>query len=380
MVANSFGTLFRLTTWGESHGSAIGGVVDGCPSGIEISEKEIQAALDERRPGTSNLVSPRKEPDRVEILSGVYEGVTTGAPISLLIRNVNQHPKDYSNLKTLYRPGHASYTYHQKYGHFDHRGGGRSSGRETAVRVAAGAIARKFLQLYQVDACAYLSQVGDFRFDQPLPLEKLRSQRNASQVKCPDPHVSDQMEALITEVLEEGDSIGGIVECVTSSLPVGLGEPVYQKLEARLADSMLSIPASKGFEIGAGFSGAMMRGSEHNDLFDIDERGKVVTHTNNGGGTLGGISNGMPLSFRVAFKPPSSIKKRQKTLDHDGKKVEMELTKSSRHDPCIAIRACVVVEAMTLLTLADLILLRQASGILVPRLNHDKALDSADGI
>lgn len=323
MASNSFGTLFRITTWGESHGKAIGVVIDGCPAGLKVDQEEIQRALDQRAPGKSPYTSPRKENDSVEILSGIFEGQTTGAPILLLIANHDADSEKYEPLKDYLRPGHANFTYLQKYGIFDYRGGGRSSGRETACRVAAGAIARKFIEQHGISVRAYI-------------------------------HQEPELIALIEQVKAEGDSIGGIVEFQILGAPVGLGDPVYEKLEARLAYAMMGIPASKGFEIGSGFAAAKMRGSEHNDLF-VMENDQVKTATNHSGGVLGGISNGMPIVGRVAFKPTSSIKKVQNTVDLEGRSVDLKLPEGSRHDPCLAIRAVPVVEAMAALVMADLL-------------------------
>lgn len=323
MASNSFGTLFRITTWGESHGKAIGVVIDGCPAGLKIDQEEIQRALDQRAPGKSPYTSPRKEKDSVEILSGIFEGQTTGAPILLLIANHDADSEKYEPLKDCLRPGHANFTYLQKYGIFDYRGGGRSSGRETACRVAAGAIASKFIEQHGISVRAYI-------------------------------HQEPELIALIEQVKAEGDSIGGIVEFQILGAPVGLGDPVYEKLEARLAYAMMGIPASKGFEIGSGFAAAKMKGSEHNDLF-VMENDQVKTATNHSGGVLGGISNGMPIVGRVAFKPTSSIKKVQNTVDLEGRSVDLKLPEGSRHDPCLAIRAVPVVEAMAALVMADLL-------------------------
>ena len=326
-MGNSFGQIFRITTWGESHGKAIGVVIDGCPAGIELSENEINAELSLRAPGKNPLTSPRKEPDVAELLSGVFEGKTTGTPISILIPNRDVDSTKYEPIKHLLRPGHANYTYLKKYGIFDYRGGGRASARETACRVAAGAVAKKFLRSFGIVPKAVLKEVGG---------------------------VSDYGE-ILKKAQEEGDSLGGVVEVTVSDLPVGLGEPIYHKMEALLAQAMLSLPASKGFEIGTGFQAARMCGSEHNDSFI--EGG--VCSTNHAGGTLGGITNGMPLVFRVAFKPTSSIVRAQKTVTLEGEPASFELPKGSRHDPCVAIRATPVVEAMAALVLADMVLLNR---------------------
>lgn len=323
MASNRFGNLFTITTFGESHGKGIGVVIDGCPANVEILEEEIQAELDRRRPGFSAYTSPRREEDRVEILSGVFEGKSTGAPIALFIANQNVDSSKYESIKHLYRPGHANYTYLEKYGIFDYRGGGRSSGRETAARVAAGAIAKKLIYPMQVRA-----EVED--------LEKI--------------------EAVLAEVMRNGDSLGGVIRCEVNPVMRGLGDPIYQKLEALLAFAMLSIPATKGIEFGSGFAGSKMLGSEHNDVF-----GKEGMETNHHGGILGGISSGLPIVFRVAFKPTSSIKKPQKSTDFEGREELFLLPEGSKHDPCIALRAPVIVESMTAIVLADAILMNRCS-------------------
>lgn len=327
MASNSFGQIFRITTWGESHGKGIGVVIDGCPAGLAITEAEINEALALRAPGQSPYTSPRKEKDHAEIYSGVFEGITTGAPISIIIHNHDAKSNAYEPIKNLLRPGHANFTYLEKYGVFDYRGGGRASARETACRVAAGAVAKKLLQHEGIHLTAYLDSIAGIQ------------EREAMMKK-------------IDEAIETGDSLGGIVSFEVTGLPIGLGDPVYEKLEANLAKAMLSLPATKGFEIGEGFQAANMQGSEHNDLF-INQEERIITQTNHAGGTLGGISTGMPLTGRVAFKPTSSIKKAQQTLNKNGKTVDFILPEGSRHDPCVAIRAVPVVEAMCALVLAD---------------------------
>ncbi|HSX14191.1 MAG TPA: chorismate synthase [Chlamydiales bacterium] len=352
---NTFGNLFRITTFGESHGPAIGVVIDGCPAGIELTIDEINHELFLRSPGRNLYVSPRKEEDVAEILSGIFEGKTTGAPIAILIRNKDADSSQYANLKDLYRPGHANFTYLQKYGIFDYRGGGRASARETAARVAAGAVAKKFLKSFGIDCVSYLDEMGAVampEFDRNDLLE-LREKTLQSPIFCPCPITQEKM----LEQIQKDDSLGGIVAGI-AHVPVGLGEPVYGKLEACLAFAMLSIPASKGFEIGKGFAAAKMRGSEHNDPF-VMENGKVRCKQNFAGGTLGGISTGEPLYFRVAFKPTSSIKKVQETVSLNAENTLLQLPNSARHDPCIAIRAVPVVEAMTALVIADALLLNQ---------------------
>lgn len=332
MASNSFGNLFRITTWGESHGRAIGVVIDGCPAGLEISEAEIQAALDVRAPGQSPYTSPRKETDRAEIYSGVFEGRTTGAPISIIIQNQDQDSSKYEAVKHLLKPGHANFTYLEKYGIYDHRGGGRASARETACRVAAAALAKKLLAHFGIETKAHLCQAGEEQ----------------------DP---SKMMDVVLAAKEAGDSVGGVVAFSVLGLPVGVGDPVYEKLEANLAKAMLSLPASKGFEIGEGFRAATMAGSLHNDAFIQG----FTTQTNHAGGTLGGISTGLPLLGRVAFKPTSSIQKAQATVDLQGHPSEFRLPEGSRHDPCVAIRAVPVVDAMCALVVADALLMNRSA-------------------
>jgi len=360
MGSNSFGSLFRVTTFGESHGIGVGAVIDGCPAGLAITKEEVDAALSVRQPGKNPYTSPRKEPDTVEILSGVFGGVSTGAPITLLIRNHDADSSPYASMQHLYRPGHANFTYLKKYGVFDYRGGGRASARETAARVAAGAVAKKLLLQAGIQCVAFLTELGGIAATDFLlsDLDALKKTTLASPIFCPDPKATNLMTKLLTQVQEEGDSVGGIISCIAHA-PVGLGSPVYDKLEAQLASAMLSIPASKGFEIGSGFEAARMRGSTHNDLFDLDDQGNIYTLTNHSGGTLGGISTGNPLFFRVAFKPTSSIKKSQTTISVQQEKTTFAIPSSGRHDPCVAIRAAPVVEAMTALVLADAWLMNQ---------------------
>lgn len=354
MGSHSFGKMFKFTTWGESHGKAIGVVIDGCPAGLLLTREEIDEALKKRAPGRSPYTSPRQESDQVEILSGLFEGKTTGAPLSLLIENQGGQSKPYEETKHLLKPGHAQYTYLEKYGLFDYRGGGRASGRETAARVAAGAVAKKFLAEYKIEVLAYIKQIGPIEIASP-PLENLRSNIDESPLFCPDPKASEKMADLIEEVKKEGDSLGGIIEFLALFAPPGLGDPVYEKLSATLAYALMSIPAAKGFELGSGFASALERGSSHNDPF-IKEEGKIVTKTNHAGGILGGISTGMPIVGRVAFKPTSSIKLSQETLNLEGERALFTLPKESKHDPCLAIRAVPVVEAMVALVLADALL------------------------
>ncbi len=362
MASNSFGLMFRITTFGESHGPAIGVVIDGCPAGLILSVEDIQRELDLRRPGTSIYTSPRKEEDKAEILSGLFEGKTTGAPIAILIRNQDADSAQYDAFKNVYRPGHANFTYLEKYGAFDYRGGGRSSARETAARVAAGAVAKKLLAHFHIFYAAFISEIGGISTKSLdlSPLHLLRQKTYASPIFCPCEQSEPLMREKIRQTQEEKDSLGGIVACL-AHLPPGLGDPVYNKLEALLASAMLSIPASKGFEIGLGFDATRKKGSEHNDPFDLDEQNLVRTTTNHAGGTLGGISTGSPLFFRVAFKPTSSIKKPQQTLSLQKDKTYLAPPESARHDPCVAIRAVPVVEAMAALVLADALLMGRCS-------------------
>lgn len=357
MASNRFGNLFTITTWGESHGKAIGVVIDGCPAGLDIGENEINDALALRAPGKSSFTSPRQEPDRAELLSGVFEGRTTGTPISIIIYNKDADSSKYEPAKDLLKPGHANFTYLEKYGIFDYRGGGRASARETACRVAAGAVAKKLLQHEGIEVLAFLSQVGNVSacIDESRDMTSLRQAIYQSAIYCPDSCVSQKMCDAIQAAMCKGNSLGGCVTFMTSPLKTGLGDPIYEKLEANLAKAMLSLPATKGFEIGSGFHGIEMKGSEHNDAFTI-KNGKVQTTSNSAGGTLGGISTGMPLIGRTAFKPASSIKQLQETVCTQGKKAMYELPEGSRHDPCVAIRAVPVVEAMLALVLADAVL------------------------
>lgn len=349
------GTIFKITTWGESHGKAIGVVIDGCPAGIAIDEEEINQELRLRAPGRSPFISPRKEEDVAEILSGTFEGKTTGTPISIIIRNNDFQPKAYDPIKQLLRPGHANFTYKEKYGVFDYRGGGRSSGRETACRVAAGAIAKKFIRHKGIDLIAFLKKIGDKEVNTPENPLSLKQEIKNSVFFCPDSLNEKLFEKEILKTLEANDSIGGVVEFY-AQVPLGLGDPVYEKLEANLAKALMGLPATKGFEIGLGFSASAMTGSIHNDLYYMNEQ-NVSLKSNHAGGTLGGISNGMPLVGRVAFKPASSIKKPQKTVSFQKTEEILELPVGSRHDPCIAIRAVPVVEAMVALVLADALLM-----------------------
>ncbi|MBT5855255.1 chorismate synthase [bacterium] len=356
MSGNSFGKLFTISTFGESHGAGIGVIIDGAPAGMELGLEDIQKELDRRKPGQSAVTTPRKESDTAEILSGVFEGKTTGAPISILIRNENQRSKDYSNIKDLFRPGHADFTYHEKYkGCRDYRGGGRSSGRETACRVAAGAIAKKWLAEKGINITAYTHTVGDICLDtKAIDLNTIES----NPVRCPDPHAATKMEALIKEVRATGDTIGGAVEAIVTGVPVGLGEPCFDKLQAVLAHAIFSIATIKGLEFGDGFGSAPLKGSEHNDAF-INDNGVIKTRTNHAGGILGGLSSGMPITMKVAVKPTSSITLEQDTVDTDGNATTCQV--HGRHDPCICPRVVPVLESMIAITLMDLYLINEAS-------------------
>lgn len=352
MAGNSFGSVFNLTTFGESHGVAIGGVIEGCPAGVTIDFDAIQHEMNRRKPGQSKIVTQRKEPDTVEFLSGIFEGVTTGMPIGFIIKNTNQKSKDYSHIKDVFRPSHADFTYTKKFGHRDYHGGGRSSARETACRVVAGAIAKQFLNTIEINA--YTSSVGDLSLGKNYH-ELDFSKRESNAVRCPDPEMAEQMINKIKAIRKEGDTIGGTVSCVIKNVPVGLGEPVFDRLHAQLGKAMLSINAVKGFEYGSGFHGVTMKGSEHNDIFNSDG----TTKTNHSGGIQGGISNGMDIYFNVAFKPVATVMQTQNTIDKSGNAVEMQ--GKGRHDPCVVPRAVPIVEAMAALVLADFTLLNRLS-------------------
>lgn len=354
MAGNSFGRLFRLTTFGESHGEAIGGVIDGCPAGIELDLDLVQQDMDRRKPGQSSIVTQRKESDRPRFLSGIFEGRTTGTPIGFIIENDNQKSRDYAHIHNVYRPSHADFTYDQKYGFRDYRGGGRSSARETACRVVAGAVAKQVLKSVQITA--YTCAVGGLVLEkdyQQLDLEKA----NLNPVRCPDEDMAQQMESYIKEVRAGGDTVGGVIQCVVRGIPAGLGEPVFDKLHAVLGQAMLSINAVKGFEYGSGFSGARSRGSDHNDQFNTNGS----TRTNNSGGIQGGITNGMDIFFKVAFKPVATLMQKQQTINSAGQTVEMQ--GKGRHDPCVVPRAVPIVEAMAALVLADFYLIDKATKI-----------------
>lgn len=352
MAGNTFGTLFKLTTFGESHGEALGGIIDGCPAGLELDVAFVQHELDRRRPGQSHIVTQRNEGDRVEFLSGLFEGKTTGTPIGFLVRNENQRSKDYEHNVDVYRPSHADYTYDTKYGIRDWRGGGRASARETVSRVVAGAIAKLFLKKYQITIAAYTSQVGEIKLMKDYRTLDL-SKTDTNIVRCPDALLAEAMINRIEQIRKEGDTIGGVVSCVTKGVPAGIGDPVFDKLHADLGKAMLSINAVKGFEFGSGFEGVSMKGSAHNDIFEI-ENNRVRTKTNNSGGIQGGISNGEDIFFRVAFKPVATIMKKQSTIN--SKKETVEMQGKGRHDPCVLPRAVPIVEAMTALVITDHIL------------------------
>lgn len=358
MAGSIYGNLFRISTWGESHGKGIGVVVDGCPAGLHLSEEIIQAYLNRRRPGQTDYATPRKEKDLVEILSGTFENKTTGTPISMVIRNTDQRSKDYSDIATYYRPGHADYTFDEKYGFRDYRGAGRSSGRETIGRVAAGAIAKAILEQLHIKVRAYTKSIGDISID----YNKCNSRNiEISPFGMPDLEASAAVEQLVQKKMEEKDSLGGIIECIISDMPPGVGEPVFDKLDANLAKGILSIGAIKGIEFGAGFKAATMTGSQHNDSFVIDHNGKIGKLSNHGGGVLGGLSDGSEIIFRASVKPTSSIARTQKTINKSGENIEINI--EGRHDPLIVPRAVVVVEAMTAITLVDMLLMNMTANM-----------------
>jgi chorismate synthase len=348
MAGNTFGNIFKVTTFGESHGPALGGVIDGCPPGITLDLKLIENEMQRRKPGQSSIVTQRKEEDTVTFYSGIFEGKTTGTPIGFLIHNIDQKSKDYSHIKETYRPSHADYVYDKKYGHRDYRGGGRSSARETACRVVAGAIAKQIIK--EIKITAFVSSVGEIKIDKDYnSLDFSNIEKNP--VRCADPNVAVEMEKYIKEIRKEGDTIGGVVTCIIENCPIGIGEPVFDKLHAELGKAMLSINAVKGFEFGSGFNGTKLKGSEHNDSFESNG----TTKTNNSGGIQGGISNGMDIYFSVAFKPVATIMKSQKTIDSNNNEVVM--SGKGRHDPCVVPRAVPIVEAMSALVILDYILI-----------------------
>jgi chorismate synthase len=353
-MSSTFGTLFRVTTFGESHGQGVGAVIDGCPPQMPLGETDIQPQLDRRRPAQSELTTTREEADRVVILSGVDNGITLGTPIALMVKNTDQRPADYRRMRTVPRPSHADYTYRMKYGIQASSGGGRASARETVGRVAAGAVAEKFLsERYGIEIVAWVSAVAEIEALSPDVLSVIRKDVDRSAVRCPDANSAENMQEAIIAAQKAGDSLGGIISCVCRNIPAGLGEPVFDKMEALLAQAMLSIPATKGIEIGSGFAGSRMRGSAHNDVF-IEKGTQLGTKTNNSGGIQGGITNGEPILFRVAFKPPATISLPQKTVDFEGKDTVLEA--KGRHDPCVVPRAVPIVESMAALVLVDLAL------------------------
>ena len=356
MAANSFGRFFRITTWGESHGPAMGVVVDGCPAGLELCAEDIQYELDRRRPGQSRITTQRKEADAIEILSGVFEGKTLGTPISMMVKNTDAKSKSYEDIKDVYRPGHADFTYDEKYGRRDHRGGGRSSARETVGRVAAAAIAKKILNSHGVTTTGYVKQVGDI-VAQDIDFDRIEE----NPVRCPDPEAAERMIDLIESVRKEGDSVGGTVEVVSRGLPTGLGEPVFNKLDADLARALMSIGGIRGFEMGMGFGVVERKGSQVNDLMYKKEDGTLGFRTNNSGGLLGGITSGADLVVRIAIKPTSSISQVQDTVDKEGEKTQLRV--KGRHDPCLCPRAVPIAEAMVNLVLVDHLLISKLSTI-----------------
>lgn len=354
MAGNTFGKLFKLTTFGESHGEALGGIIDGCPAGIELNFEAIQHEMQRRKPGQSSIVTQRKEADEVQFLSGIFEGKTTGTPIGFIIPNTNQKSEDYSHIKDSYRPSHADYVYEKKYGIRDYRGGGRSSARETASRVLGGAVAKQIIPEIRINA--FVSSVGEIFIDKPYQ-DLDFSLTESTAVRCPDLATAEKMETYIKEIKKQGDTVGGTVTCIIQNVPIGLGEPVFDKLHAELGKAMLSINAVKGFELGSGFCGARMKGSDHNDLYNTDG----TTKTNLSGGIQGGISNGMDIYFRVAFKPVATLIQKQEVLTKTGELIEQQ--GKGRHDPCVVPRAVPIVEAMAALVVADYVLLNKASNI-----------------
>ena len=352
MAGNTFGKLFKLTTFGESHGEALGGIIDGCPAGIELNFEAIQHEMQRRKPGQSSIVTQRKEADAVQFLSGIFEGKTTGTPIGFIIPNTNQKSEDYSHIKDSYRPSHADYVYEKKYGIRDYRGGGRSSARETASRVVGGAVAKQIIPKIRINA--FVSSVGEIFIDKPYQ-DLDFSLTESTAVRCPDLATAEKMETYIKEIKKQGDTVGGTVTCIIQNVPIGLGEPVFDKLHAELGKAMLSINAVKGFELGSGFCGARMKGSDHNDLYNADG----TTKTNLSGGIQGGISNGMDIYFRVAFKPVATLIQKQEVLTKTGELIEQQ--GKGRHDPCVVPRAVPIVEAMAALVVADYFLLSKLS-------------------
>lgn len=358
MAGSTFGTIFRITTWGESHGKGVGVTIDGCPAGLPLSEEDVQKYLNRRKPGQSKFTTARREGDEAEIVSGVFEGKTTGAPITMIVWNKDQRSKDYSDIMNVYRPGHADYTFDAKYGFRDYRGGGRSSARETIARVAAGAVACKLLERYGITVTAYTRSIGPYEMD---PARFDLAQRDQNKLYMPDAVAAEEAGAYLEKLIAEQDSAGGVVECVITGVPAGVGEPVFDKLDARLAMAVMSIGAVKGFEIGDGFAAAKSCGSSNNDAFRVDETGKIVKETNHSGGILGGMSDGSDIVLRAAFKPTPSIAKEQRTISRDGENVDISI--HGRHDPVVVPRAVVVVESMAALTVLDLLLMNKNARI-----------------
>lgn len=350
MAGSTYGTIFRIMTWGESHGKGVGVTIDGCPAGLPLCEEDVQIYLNRRKPGQSKFATARNEGDQVEILSGLFEGKTTGTPIAMMVRNTDQRSKDYSAIMDVYRPGHADYCFEQKYGFRDYRGGGRSSARETIARVAAGAVACKLLAEYGITVNAYVKSIGEFEID---PKRFDLSERDRNSLNMPDKVAAEETAEFLERMIAAQDSVGGVVECVVDGMPVGVGEPVFDKLDASLARAIMSIGAVKGFEIGDGFAAAKALGSQNNDEFYVDADGKVAKQTNHAGGILGGMSDGSQIVLRAAFKPTPSIAQPQKTANNRGENVEIAI--KGRHDPVVVPRAVVVVEAMTALTIIDLL-------------------------
>ncbi len=357
MAGNSYGTLFKLTTFGESHGLAVGGIIDGCPSGLEMDTNFIQMQLNKRRPGQSAIVTPRDEKDKIVFLSGIFEGKSTGTPIAFMVNNNDQQSKDYSALKEVFRPSHADYTYEQKYGIRDHRGSGRASARETAARVAAGAVAMQILKSENISIDAYVSRIGNISIPENISIDTSKTYHNI--LRCPHEATAQLMLNRIEEAAQSGDTLGGIISCTISGVPAGLGEPVFDKFHAQLGKAMLSINAVKGFEIGSGFFGTLQMGSQQNDVFDTDKNGKVFTTTNNSGGVQGGITNGMDITFNVAFKPVSTLMKPQQSINAQNQKVIIQ--PGGRHDVCVVPRATPIVEAMAAITTLDFLMIANAA-------------------
>ncbi len=356
MAGSTYGTIFRIMTWGESHGKGVGVTIDGCPAGLPLCEEDVQTYLNRRKPGQSKFATARNEGDEVEILSGVFEGKTTGTPIAMMVRNTDQRSKDYSAIMDVYRPGHADYCFEQKYGFRDYRGGGRSSARETIARVAAGAVACKLLAHYGITVNAYVKSIGEFEID---PKRFDLSERDNNSLNMPDKVAAEETAEFLERMIAARDSVGGVVECLVDGMPVGVGEPVFDKLDASLARAIMSIGAVKGFEIGDGFAAAKALGSQNNDEFYVDACGRVNKKTNHAGGILGGMSDGSQIVLRAAFKPTPSIAQTQKTANNHGENVEIAI--KGRHDPVVVPRAVVVVEAMTALTIIDLLLMSKSA-------------------